>query len=112
MVEGEGGHLVGAGTGHREPLELVMLDQSGYRQQSLACQEKTHLSLYNSRMTASPGVLPALVAAAVVVTPEHGGSPQGPGQPGRRGQEGGGLGAGQHAEQHQGQHCVWSGQGY
>ena len=41
VVEGEGSHLVGAGTGHREPLELVMLDQSGYRQQSLACQEKT-----------------------------------------------------------------------
>ena len=95
MVEGEGGHLVGAGPGHRELLELVMLDQSGYMQQ-LDLQE-------NSRVPA-PGVLPALVAAPVVVAPEHGGSPQGPGQPGGRGEEGGGLGAGQEAEQHQGQH--------
>ena len=52
----------------------------------------------------APGVLSALVAAPVVVTPEHGGSPQGPGQPGGRGEEGGGLGAGQEAEQHQGHH--------
>ena len=40
VVEGECGHLVGAGPGHRELFELVMLDQSEYTQQ-LACQEKT-----------------------------------------------------------------------
>ena len=51
-------------------------------------------------------MLPALVAAPVVVTPEHGGSPQGPGQPGGRGEEGGGLGAGQEAEQHQGRGTI------
>ena len=96
MVEGEGSHLVGAGPGHRELLELVMLDQSGYMQQQLDLQE--------SNRVPAPGVLPALVAAPVVVTPEHGGSPQGPGQPGGRGEEGGGLGAGQEAEQQQGQH--------
>ena len=28
VVEGECGHLVGAGPGHRELFELVMLDQS------------------------------------------------------------------------------------
>ena len=95
MVEGEGSHLVGAGPGHRELLELVMLDQSGYTQQ---------LDLQENNRVPAPGVLPALVAAPVVVTPEHGGSPQGPGQPGGRGEEGGGLGAGQEAEQHQGQH--------